>query len=193
MKTQAKLTPIKAETAVNAKKYLAKPIKKNAQSEAKTEKAKSAIISVQTKTVALQKTKAKTKLSEKKITPVIEPPKKVRKKPLRPIGTAVFRGKKSLYDFKVFNLSETFEPIQAVFIISKRITDKRKRGHHSLICIGQTSSVIDEIKKHRKNRCLQKNAANTISILREESEEKRLKIADDLRAAHSISCSLETI
>ena len=116
---------------------------------------------------------------------------KPKKKKVKPIGAAVFRGKKNHYDFEVFDLGELFEQIPAVYIISKRITDKRKKGHHTLVCIGETNSVADEIKKHRKSKCLKKNHANVISILKEEDAQKRLKIETDLKAAHSIQCSLQ--
>ncbi|MGI8642223.1 MAG: hypothetical protein ACR2MG_20020 [Pyrinomonadaceae bacterium] len=116
--------------------------------------------------------------------------KPVRKK-VKPISSAVFRGKKDRYDFKVFPLNEMFEAIPAVYIISKRTTDKFKRGHHALICIGETDSISDEIKKHKKGKCVKKHNANVISILPEANEKMRLKIETDLKAAHTIACNLE--
>ncbi len=118
-------------------------------------------------------------------------PLKPKKKKIKPISSAVFRGKKNCYDFEVFALDEPFETIPAVYIISKRITDRRKKGHHTLVCIGETNSVAEEIKKHRKSKCLRKNAANVISILKEEDAQKRLNIETDLKAAHSIQCNLK--
>ncbi len=124
-------------------------------------------------------------------TEILPHPVKPKKKKIKPIGSAVFRGKKNHYDFEVFDLGELFEQIPAVYIISKRITDNRKKGHHTLVCIGETNSVADEIKKHRKSKCLKKNHANVISLLKEEDAQKRLKIETDLKAAHSIQCSLQ--
>ncbi len=109
----------------------------------------------------------------------------------RPISSAVFRGKKEQYDFKVFELSEKFEPIPAVYIISKRKTDRHKRGHHALICIGETDSISDELKRHRKGKCVKKHAANVVSILPEADEKMRLKIETDLKAAHAVVCNLD--
>jgi len=117
-------------------------------------------------------------------------PLKPKNKKARPISSAVFRGKKEQYDFKVFALNEKFEPIPAVYIISKRKMDKRKKGHHALICIGETVSISDEIKRHRKGKCVKKHAANVISILPEADEKTRLKIETDLKAAHTVACNL---
>lgn len=114
--------------------------------------------------------------------------KVVKNKKTKPIGTAVFRGRKERYDFKVFSIKEEIENVPAIYIISRRKTDKYNRGHHSLVCIGQTDSISDEIKKHQKSKCVKKFDANVISILPEENEKKRLKIETDLRAAHTIPC-----
>jgi hypothetical protein len=122
---------------------------------------------------------------------VIQPPApKPKNRKARPIGSAVFRGKKALYDFKVFALNEKFEPIPAVYIISRRKTDRHKRGHHALICIGETDSISDELKRHRKGKCVKKHEANVVSILPETDEKMRLKIETDLKAAHAVVCNL---
>ena len=128
----------------------------------------------------------KIKPVEKVIEATMPPKPKNRK--ARPISSAVFRGKKERYDFKVFALNEKFEPIPAVYIISKRKTDRHKRGHHALICIGETASISDELKRHRKGKCVKKHAANVVSILPEADEKMRLKIETDLKAAHAIPC-----
>lgn len=111
-------------------------------------------------------------------------------KKAKPIGSAIFRGVKERYDFKVFELGDVFEPIPAVYIISKRKTDRRKKGHHALICIGETASVSDELKRHRKGKCVKKHQANVVSLLPEADEKARLKIENDLKAAHSVVCNL---
>lgn len=132
------------------------------------------------------------KASENKI----EPKKlllsaKSKPKKAKPISSAVFRGKKDRYDFNVFALDENFEAVPAVYIISKRKTDRLKKGHHALICIGETDSISDEIKRHRKGKCVKKHQANVVSILPEANEKKRLKIETDLKAAHAVICNLE--
>ena len=122
--------------------------------------------------------------------PILKTPKK---KKIKPISSAVFRGKKDRYAFEVFSLTEEFEPVPAVYVISRRKTDRQKKAHHSLVCIGQTNSIFDEVKKHRNGKCVKKHNANVISILTEGDEKKRLKIETDLKAAHSIACNLQQI
>ena len=127
---------------------------------------------------------------EKKIEIVIPPitAKPVRKK-IKPIGSAVVRGKTRRYDFEVFPLDAELKDGSAIYVISKRITDKRGRGHHKFVCIGQTESFLGEIKRHKKDKCIKQHKANVICLLREENETNRLKIETDLREAHTIACN----
>lgn len=134
------------------------------------------------------------KTVENKIEPIesalLEKPKKRKAKA---IGAAVFRGKKERYDFQVFPLEAEFDAmaqVSGIYVISKRKTDRNKRAHHALVCIGQTDSVAGEIKRHAK-RCIKKHQANVISILAEDNEKRRLKIEEDLKSAHSVACGAE--
>lgn len=117
--------------------------------------------------------------------------RKPRKKKVKPISSAIFRGKKDRYGFEVFSIDAEIEDVSAIYVISKRKTDKLKKGHHALVCIGQTESVLGEIKRHKKGKCVKKYQANVISILPEENEKKRLRIETDLKAAHTVVCTLE--
>ena len=110
------------------------------------------------------------------------------KKKIKPISSAVLRGKSGRYDFEVFPLDAEFEKIPAIYVISKRVTDKHKRSHHRLICIGETASIFDDIKRHKKDKCIKANQANVVCLLKEQDENNRLRIASDLREAHAIVC-----
>ena len=117
-------------------------------------------------------------------TPVVKP----RKRKLKSFGSAIFRGQKQRYDFQVFPVDGEFEDSAAVFIISRRVVDRHERAHHRMVCIGQTASVLKELKKHRKGKCFKQHHVNAVSVLREEDEQKRLKIEADLKSAHRIPC-----
>lgn len=114
--------------------------------------------------------------------------KKTQKKNFKPICSAILRGRNKSYQFEVFPLEASFSFLPAIYVISRRITDHKRRGHHKLICIGQTDSIADAIKSHRRESCIKKHEANVICVLREENEIKRQKIESDLKAAHTINC-----
>lgn len=104
------------------------------------------------------------------------------------ISEAVLRGQKTTYNFEVFPMEIEFKPDSAVFIISRRKIDKFGRGHHKFVCIGQTASLVHEIKKHKKGKCVKQNKANVVCVLLEADEKLRLKIEEDLKAVYTIPC-----
>jgi hypothetical protein len=114
---------------------------------------------------------------------------KAKKKKSQIISEAVFRGKKNLYNFEVFPLTAEFEDVAAIYVISKRINDKKGKGHHKFVCIGQTESVLGDIKKHTKGKCIKQNKANVVCILAEQDEKSRQRIEADLRESHAIVCN----
>lgn len=109
-------------------------------------------------------------------------------KRVRKIAEAVFRGKKTQYKFDVFPLSPDITDAPAVFIISRRVTDKFRKWHHAAICLGETDSICAEIKKHKRAKCVKQNAANVICILKDANETNRSDVVDDLQTARSFSC-----
>ncbi len=138
------------------------------------------------KTTKSAKIKIEKKI-EKKIEIVVPPimPKPVKKK-IKPIGSAVVRGKTGRYDFEIFPLDAELKDGSAIYVISKRITDTGGRGHHKFVCIGQTESLLGDLKKHTKDKCIKQHKANVICLLREENEKNRVKIETDLRQAHTL-------
>ncbi|HEY0457831.1 MAG TPA: hypothetical protein VGC97_01695, partial [Pyrinomonadaceae bacterium] len=160
---------------------------KAAEKTSEKKRAKKGGIIVQPITPKLGK---KEKAAEKKVEIVIPTvTEKPVKKKIKPIGSAVVRGKNGRYDFEVFPLDADLKDGSAIYVISKRVTDKRGRGHHKFVCIGQSDSLLGEIKKHKKDKCIKQHNANVICLLREENAANRLKIETDLREAHAIACN----
>ena len=110
------------------------------------------------------------------------------KKRARKIAMAVFRGKRSNYEFDVFPFGAEIRDSPAVFIFSRRSTDKLGKGHHAVVCVGETESILAEQKKHKRAVCVKQNALNSLCILREEDAETRAGVLDDLLAARSFGC-----
>jgi hypothetical protein len=110
------------------------------------------------------------------------------RKKLKRIAEAVFRGKKSQYSFDVFPLTNDIEDSPAVFIFSRREIDKFGHGHHFVSCIGETDSVLSEVKRHKRNKCIKQNESNVVCILKEETETKRASVIEDLKLNRSFVC-----
>jgi len=118
--------------------------------------------------------------------------KQAKKYPAPQISEAVFRGRNSLYNFEVYPMNVRFNEVPAVYIISRRKIDRHGKGHHFLVCIGQTESLVEDIKKHKRGRCVKQLQADTVSVILEDDEQKRLEVENDIKAAHTIPCRRET-
>lgn len=105
------------------------------------------------------------------------------------ISEAVFRGRRSFYSFEVFPLTaKDIEDAAGVFIISRRRTDKFGSGHHATICVGETRSILAEIRRHKRAKCVKQTAANVVCFLREEKPETRLGVVEDLVSSRTFNC-----
>ncbi len=180
-KSKIKISKVKLADVLNKRKA----IEKKSQVESAGKVAQKLRIKQIKSPVAPQKIKS----TDTKVEATIKLQKPKPKK-AKPIGAAVFRGRRERYDFQVYPLDTQFDNISAIYVISKRKIDRQKKGHHALVCIGQTDSVVDELKKHTRSKCVKKYAANVISILPEANEKRRLKIEEDLKAAHTIACNI---
>jgi hypothetical protein len=110
------------------------------------------------------------------------------RKRIRKLSTAVFRGCRTEYDFDVYPISTAITDNPAVFIFSRRLVDKLGRWHHAVSCVGETESVVAEIKRHKRARCIKGNDANVICILKEVDSGLRRGVLDDIAAARTFSC-----
>ena len=114
--------------------------------------------------------------------------KRGRRKFIKPIGAATFLGKRLTYAFDTFDLKSKFEDFPALFVISKRKVDRFGRGHHKIICIGQTEALGKAMNKHTKLAAIKNNKGNVVSILKDESEKHRLIIEENLKSRYKVLC-----
>jgi hypothetical protein len=109
-------------------------------------------------------------------------------KRIRKLSTAVFRGSRSEYNFDVYPISTAITDHPVVFIFSRRRVDKSGRAHHAVSCVGETKSIVSEIKKHKRARCVKGNEANVICIFKEGDSRIRSAVLDDLASVRGFSC-----
>src|SRR5690348_2603967 len=109
-------------------------------------------------------------------------------KRVRKLSTAVFRGNKTEYNFDVFPISPSITDSAAVFIFSRRFIDKFGRAHHAVSCLGETKSLVTEIKKHRRAKCVKGSEANVVCVLKEPDRDVRSGMIEDIASARVFSC-----
>ena len=108
--------------------------------------------------------------------------------PTRKLADALFRGQVTDHFFKVYPLTAAITDQPAVFMIARRILDRRGRGHQLAICIGETESTLKELKKHKRAACAKENALNVVCLLKEKDAKMRRTVIEDLLANRSFSC-----
>jgi len=110
------------------------------------------------------------------------------RKRIRKVSTAVFRGSRSEYNFDVYPISTAITDHPVVYIFSRRKIDKGGRAHHAVSCVGETQSIVSEIKKHKRARCVKGNEANVVCIFKEGDRKLRSTVLDDIASAREFSC-----
>jgi excinuclease UvrABC nuclease subunit len=102
------------------------------------------------------------------------------------ITDMTFTGKSgTAYSFGLYPRETTFKALGGIYAFTKEKPD----GKHTVIYIGQTGDLSERFDDHHKNDCFDKNGANFISVLLEDSEAKRLKIETDLVDNYSPTCN----
>ena len=107
-------------------------------------------------------------------------------------GGITFNGKSGeKYYFKAWPLQTRFNPLGAVYFITKRVfADKTyRRASHESIFIGQTADLTAPLGLPAELGCFEKNGANCICVYVDANEERRVAIAQDLLAAHRTTCN----
>lgn len=110
------------------------------------------------------------------------------RKRIRKLSTAVFRGARTEYSFDVFPISPSITDWSAVFIFSRRLVDKKGRAHHAVSCVGEAKSLVAEIKRHKRSKCVKASAANVVCVLKEADRGSRVDVVQDISDARQFSC-----
>lgn len=105
------------------------------------------------------------------------------------LGTVTIKGKSGTeYDFTVYPRGQSFNAVAVVYAISKR-TVKDGKGSHEWIYIGETEDVSTRFDNHHKEYCFAEHDADCVSIHREDSEDERVRIEDDILKGRTWPCN----
>lgn len=107
-------------------------------------------------------------------------------------GGITFNGKSGeKYYFKAWALGTRFNPLGAVYFITRRVfADKTyRRASHESIYIGETADLTAPLGAPPQLACFEKNNANCICVYVDANEERRRTIVQDLLATHRTTCN----
>lgn len=95
----------------------------------------------------------------------------------------------STYDFKIYPFGTTFDSVAAVYLITKRTPVSGDGGAHIYIYIGETNDLSTRLNEHHKADCFEDHNANCICISREDREQERLRIKNDIYKRWQLHCN----
>ena len=105
------------------------------------------------------------------------------------LGTIVLTGASGTeYRFDVCPWGEDFEPLAAVYAVTRRFK-RRDSYSHEVLHVGYTSDLPERFEDHHKPDCFKQKRANCICIHREDDESARLRIEEDLVEKYKPPCN----
>jgi len=106
------------------------------------------------------------------------------------IGIINFKGSSGQsYEFDIYPWRTSFNPIEAVYVITKRYKTSDGDYNHKVVYIGQTEDLSERFDNHHKADCFTKYNANCICIHKEKSKSEREKIEEDLISHYNPLCN----
>lgn len=101
-----------------------------------------------------------------------------------------FKGKSGkIYRFEIYPLDDTFDTVEAVYIVTIMFPNQRGRLGHGTIYIGNTDNMQEWHKSHNKSACFQKENASHVGIYLEPDANEREAIQNDLMQSHNFLCN----
>ena len=106
------------------------------------------------------------------------------------LGTLSVSGQSGrTYEFKVYPFDTTLDSVAAVYLITKRTPVSDDGGAHIYIYIGETNDLSTRLNEHHKADCFENHNANCICIYKEDGEQERLRIKNDIYRRWQLHCN----
>ena len=105
------------------------------------------------------------------------------------LGKITFDGMSGrAYRFTVYPLRTKIRKIAGLYIIANR-SDSADGNRHQVVFISHTEDLSQPFERHHKAREFERHGANCICLRKDESEESRIQIVQDLVAAMQPVCN----
>jgi len=106
------------------------------------------------------------------------------------VGNLTLTGASSAsYTFEIYPWNTPFNPVAAVYVVTKGFLAKDGGFRHSILYVGETGSLSERFANHHKADTMQRHQANHITVLLERNPEIRLRIEADLIDAYNPPCN----
>ena len=92
------------------------------------------------------------------------------------------------YDFDVFPLAGNFQPIAAVYVVTRR-TGRGGAQEHEVLYVGDTANLREALAIHPKAECFTRHKAECVGVHRQEDQTSRRETVADLVAELRPPCN----
>lgn len=104
--------------------------------------------------------------------------------------TFVIRGASGTqYSFDAYPIGTKFNPLGAVYAITKRELRLAQPSVYHFVYVGETGDLSERFKAHHKQECFEKLGADFIGVHLDGSQRSRTDKEDDLRSAYRWPCN----
>lgn len=86
-----------------------------------------------------------------------------------------------------FDAYDEHAPLTAIGCVY--IWNMSAAGNHGAVYVGETADLVERLKDHRKERCIQEHGATYIHVLEEANPIQRQEIERDLIEQHDPPCN----
>lgn len=93
------------------------------------------------------------------------------------------------YEFEIFPWGTSFNPVTAVYTVTRRVAAKDGSYSHVVVYIGETGDLSTRFDNHHKADAMARHNANCINVLQEGNAEARLRTEADLIAKFNPPCN----
>lgn len=101
------------------------------------------------------------------------------------LGTMKLEGTSgTVYRFHIYPWATTFKAIGAVYFVTRRFAKSGGGYYHERIYLGQTQDLSQGFDKHIKKDSFKEHSVNCVCVHRENDENHRQQIEQDLLPKH---------
>jgi len=92
------------------------------------------------------------------------------------------------YDFDVFPIDAKFQPVAAVYAVTRR-TGRGGAQEHEVLYVGEADRLPEDFADHPKADCFRSHNADCVGVLRQEAADSRRATVADLVAQLKPPCN----
>jgi hypothetical protein len=93
------------------------------------------------------------------------------------------------YAFRVYVWDTKFKAVPGVFVIASRTVEPGQPAQYAPLFAGEARDISAALKNHPRDECFQMYYANVVGVLKEDNDEQRASILNDLLGELPLPCN----